>query len=499
MFTQGHALVIGVGMYQHVPSWSFPVTANDAGAVAAILGDESICGYPAAQVTLLRNQSASRDGVLAALDALKGAEDRTVFLFYCGHGHYDAEGTYYLTTSDTRLAADGSVEKGSGVSEAELLARLKAIGAKRVICIFNACHAGAVSPTLGQAAPIGTPPPARTVDAMLGTGEGRIIITACREKQVSFTGTGSLTIFTEALVDGLEGAGATSRNGYISAFDLYTHLYDAITQGLPQKVDAALLQQYGGTQEPELTILKGVGPFAVALFKGAQTLGGDVPADAPPKKAAVREVNRAYSKAQFAEIVQSGPFAGSTNTTTQSGGVNFGQGNSIGTVGDVAGRDQYNVRRSPGAIINPSGSVSQNFGTQRNTTINGSGNNLVEGDQTITGSNVNIGSTLNNVNQSIGAIASADAATRQELEKLFDQLRAALESIPKEHADAAEAVGSYAKDAIDEAAKEKPNKTKGKISLDGLKHAAANIEGVLPSVFKVAGSIAALIGKLALF
>lgn len=43
---------------------------------------------------------------------------------------------------------------------------------------------------------------------------------------------------------------------------------------MPRLVPAAVRQRYGEKQEPELTILKGVGPFAVALYRGATTRGG---------------------------------------------------------------------------------------------------------------------------------------------------------------------------------------------------------------------------------
>jgi hypothetical protein len=36
-FTQGHALLIGVGTYQHGPGWNVPITAADAAAVGRIL------------------------------------------------------------------------------------------------------------------------------------------------------------------------------------------------------------------------------------------------------------------------------------------------------------------------------------------------------------------------------------------------------------------------------------------------------------------------------
>jgi hypothetical protein len=227
--------------------------------------------------------AASRDGVLAALDALaaRAGEDDTVFVFYASHGEYGDDG-YYLTTHDTRLAGR-KVAVGTGLREAELIAKLRVIKAKRLLLVVNACHSGEISPVLapGEEPLTGPPLPPQVSAALLGTGTGRVIISACRENQYSFIGPGLLTLFTQALVDGLQGKGVSSNRGYISVFDLYTHLYFALDEAVPRKVSAAVRQRYGEKQEPKLTILGGVGPFAVALYRGATTLG-DFDASSPP-------------------------------------------------------------------------------------------------------------------------------------------------------------------------------------------------------------------------
>jgi uncharacterized caspase-like protein len=59
---------------------------------------------------VLHDDTAGRDGILAALDGLAarvGADD-TVLLYFCGHGLYGQDGDYYLSTHDTRLK-DGKV------------------------------------------------------------------------------------------------------------------------------------------------------------------------------------------------------------------------------------------------------------------------------------------------------------------------------------------------------------------------------------------------------
>lgn len=350
-FDRGHALIIGVGTYDHAPQKNVPITVADAEAIATVLRDQTFCGYPEQQVTLLSNAAATRDGVLNALDALAArvTADDTVLLFYSGHGDYAADGTYYLTTHDTRFAGK-HVEHETGVGQATLLDKVRALPAARVLLIFNACHAGNVSPTLGgeESQAIGAALPRQTTAALLSTGSGRVVITACRENQYSFIGNGALTIFAQALYDGLRGQGVSSRQGFISAFDLYTHLYFTITDAVERSIPADLRNRLGGTQEPELTIIKGVGPFAVSLYRGSTALG-QVPADeAPAEGMAVRKVDPVYSQEMLRQL-QAG------RDIIQSGRDTYQQN---------IGGDQINAPGAQGFLNRPSGPVNQNFGQQ---------------------------------------------------------------------------------------------------------------------------------------
>lgn len=348
LFSQGHALLIGVGTHSYEPDLDVPITVEDAKAVAAVIADPSACAYPATQVRVLHDAEAAKENILAELVdlATRAGEEDTVFLFYCGHGALGDDSNYYLLSHDVKL--NGSrVAEGTGVSEAELLEKLRLFKAKRMLMVFNACHSGNLSPTLAPDA--GTPklatsnPDGDTLTRVLGTGEGRITITACREGQLSYIGDGQLTIFTQALVDALRGKGVTNMKGYISAFDLYEAVYDSVTE--------AVTSAPGAAQEPELTVLKGVGPFAVSLFKGASALGAFDEGAQPPSAGRVRQVKPEKSRAMLSNYLE------------QSGGVNFGAGNVF--QGPVAGGDQenYDLRGSQGAVIKSQGAVTQTFGS----------------------------------------------------------------------------------------------------------------------------------------
>lgn len=531
-----HALLIGVGSYAHAPQLDVPITAADASGVAAVLHEPRYCGYPPEQVALLSDAAASRDGVLAALDALgaRAGEGDTVFVFYAGHGEYGDDG-YYLTTHDTRL--DGrKIVVGTGIREAELIAKLRAIQTKRLLLIVNACHSGEISPVLapGDDPPTGTPMPPQVSAALLGTGEGRVIICACRENQYSFIGPGPLTLFTQALVDGLRGKGVGSNRGYISVFDLYTHLYFALDEAVPRKISPAVRQRYGEKQEPELTILKGVGPFAVALYRGATTLGEFDASGAPPEGVAVREVNPAYSQAMLRQHQPSiggnaqvgAAIAGDVhgNVTVdqsgQRGGLSFGSGSQLGDVSvrDVAGGDINHTETTQGDRITTgdiSGTgmaigrgarssvrnVDTGGGDYAEGKIDKRSGTFVRGDQfnlsgSFGGAIVNINSTLAGATQRIGAAPQGDGATKAQLQALIEKLSAELQKVPVELAEEAERAAKRAADAVTEATKTEPDKDDVAYSLSRLRQAAENIGQVLPTILPVALKIAATLRKM---
>jgi hypothetical protein len=347
-FDIGHALIIGVGAYNNAPQLDVPAASEDAAAVAAALIDPAACAYPPAQVQLLRDADATRESVLTALDIFgeRVPSGATALIFFSGHGHRSDDGAYHLMASDTRLTPAGNVASGAGISQGELLGKLRLIAAERVICIFNACHAGAITPVLSAApAFTGAPLPDTTSAALLATGAGRVIITACREQQVAYVGSGRQTIFASELVAALRGAGVAGRNGYLSAFDLYQQLYAAVGERVARDVPEATRRRYNTmTQEPELTVLKGSGPFAIGLCQGAATLGAFEAPAAPPTTGAVREVDAAASQAAFTQIIRA-------ETVTQV----FGDQQVINVAGDYAegnidkrqttiiGGDQYNL------------------------------------------------------------------------------------------------------------------------------------------------------------
>jgi uncharacterized membrane protein YdfJ with MMPL/SSD domain len=85
---------------------------------------------------------------------------------------------------------------------------------------------------------------------------------------------------------------------------------------------------------------------------------------------------------------------------------------------------------------------------------------------------------------------------RAELEKLIGQLSEALQKVPAEQQEQAEAVAETAKALIDTAKAEKPNKTMVQVTAQGLKLAAQNLAEIMPPVVTIASQIAVVVSNL---
>jgi len=415
-FNEGHALVIGVGRYKYVPSANVPIAVDDAHAVMDVLRDVDLCGYPPDQVTVLQDADASREGILSALEELatRTKEGDTVLLFYCGHGANGTDGNYYLTSHDSKVSGQ-RVVAGTGIQEAELLEKLRAVPARRFLMLFNSCHSGELSPDLGfgeQEESFGDLNlPNKASAALLSTGEGRIIITASRPEQKSWIGKGELSIYTQALVDGLSGRGyVANNNGYVSAYSLYESMYLSIR-------DAA--DALGKTQEPELTVLRGVGPFAVSLFQGATSLGSFAPEASTPVDTASREVDPQLSERLLGQYIQ---------TITASGDRAVAIGGDV--TGTIVTGDQQTVDTGGGAYIGGSVSTGSGDFVGRDQTISG---DKVSGDK-VGGDKIKVGD-VSGTGVAIGRGAQASVSSGlsgQELKELFTPLMQTVQGAPQD-------------------------------------------------------------------
>jgi hypothetical protein len=206
-FTQGYAVVIGVGD-------DLPVTLADARGIADLLRDPGRCAYPPDQVQLLTGEQASRDRILAGLEWLaerSGANPQaTAMVFFSGHGLETP--TYYLMP----FGYDLTDLDNTAISGTEFTERLRNIQAQKLLVLLDCCHAGGQAEAKGWPGVKSPLPP--SVAAELGRSSGRVVIASSRKDEVSFTGQ-PYSAFTATLLEALAGYGAFERDGYARVLD----------------------------------------------------------------------------------------------------------------------------------------------------------------------------------------------------------------------------------------------------------------------------------------
>jgi serine/threonine protein kinase len=229
----GAAVLIGIGDYLHQEQiWPLRFAARDAEAMACVLSDPEVCGFPGRHVKLLIDQSASRDAVAHHLskwlpDQARGAE--IALIYFAGHGMIHRIGHReegYLLPYDAE--PDDIVTRG--LLMADLARWIEAIDAGTIVVCLDCCHAGKVI-ARGGASSQSLARDMRIRLAMLEelTGRGRYLIASCDDGQVSLEAESwGHGLFTYHLLDGIQGAGDRDGDGRIGVAELFEHVAEAV-------------------------------------------------------------------------------------------------------------------------------------------------------------------------------------------------------------------------------------------------------------------------------
>lgn len=100
----------------------------------------------------------------------------------------------------------------------------------------------------------------------------------------------------------------------------------------------------------------------------------------------------------------------------------------------------------------------------------------------ISGSNVNVGSTLNHVTQTLNNASSIPEDLKTELQTEITKLQTTLQSVSQEHQKDVERISRQIERLIDDLNQEQPDKESALITAEGLQKAARNIILVLPAI-----------------
>lgn len=209
------ALLIGINKYPLLaPYYQLSGCVNDVELMADIL--QHSFGFPAKQITLLKDEQATRDGILAAMNQLveQAGENDIVLLGYSGHGSQmtDREGDEPDGKDETIMPHNSGryPYPNRDITDDEIYAWLLKVAQKTpyVTLIFDCCHSGTISrdvfgtasrwvePDLRPIEELPPSPVSREVahassrdvggSGLLPIGERYVLIAACQDKESAY-------------------------------------------------------------------------------------------------------------------------------------------------------------------------------------------------------------------------------------------------------------------------------------------------------------------------
>lgn len=280
-------LAIGVSRYQEA-SLQLQFAEADARAIAASLsrqGGTSL--YRSTQVRLLTDEEVSRDNVLDGIARFLGqaGPNDVAVLFLAGHGVQDRSTRSYYFLPYGASAAN-HLTAGVRMSDFDEMLRIVRQNARAVILILDTCHAGALRLTGSNWISMEEP------SGRLSVGEGVFLLAAAKPGEESEEDPAlAHGVFTHAVLQGLQGAADTDRDGKISVGDLFSF----VARRVPELSS--------GAQHPYYKIEGSDVPFAVvdsSLSVTATTTPSRAAAAAPallPNTIAVLEFHNVRAQA----------------------------------------------------------------------------------------------------------------------------------------------------------------------------------------------------------
>jgi hypothetical protein len=226
--------------------------ARDAEALAHVLGDPDVGGF---EVDVCLNEPEYKvRRKLSEFFANRTRDDLLLVHFSC-HGLKDDDGNLYFATPDTELEHLDS----SSVPSEFVNRQMHKSRSRRIALFLDCCYSGAFSRG-GMARAGGGVELAERFE-----GQGQVVITASNSMEYAFegdelTGEGTPSVFTTALVEGLE-SGAADRDGddLISIDELYDYIFDRVRETTPDQTPSKWAYDLQG----ELYIAKNRNPRPV--------------------------------------------------------------------------------------------------------------------------------------------------------------------------------------------------------------------------------------------
>jgi hypothetical protein len=233
-----HALIVGIANYKKTKP--LPATVlKDAQDIYNLLVSPNHCGYVADNVQLLLDSQATQTNLRQALGILaqRSNAESSVLLYISSHGgqvEFGPQAGEYLLPVDADCTSGASLAQ-TAIAGTEFTEALRAIPARKLVVIFDCCHAGGIGQPKEANAPILKGGLSDSYYDVLKQGRGRVILASSRSAEKSYILPGATnSLFTQHLLDGLRG-GAIAPGGVIRILDLFSYLQPKVTSGSPDQ------------------------------------------------------------------------------------------------------------------------------------------------------------------------------------------------------------------------------------------------------------------------
>ena len=246
------AVVVGISSYKNVPpEGQLRFAHRDAEDFAAFLRTPGGGGFPANQVKLLLNQSATLSAIRTAIGTwlVRSVEpDDVVYIFFAGHGIVEGERDGYLLAHDSD--PQNLYATALQVSELDRIITER-LHARIVVLMADACHAGQLGWTSR-----GAPETAAInlyLDEVGKSGAGVVRLLASRANERSFEDPrwgGGHGAFTHFLLEGLKGKADRDKDRLVRINELVGYLSEVV----PEETRALQHPRMAGSIDPRLPL-----------------------------------------------------------------------------------------------------------------------------------------------------------------------------------------------------------------------------------------------------
>lgn len=224
-----YAVVVGIKDYVN-PRLALTYPAADAELFAATLESKGKGLFDGIQVhRLLKPEETTNAAIAAALrQAQKDVRPEDLFVFYvASHGTVD-DGQYFLITSNVGSTSTARL-KQDALGQDALKEMISNIPASKKLVVLDTCNAGKMGDAL-QMAMLTRGMSEDTAMKVLSRAVGSTILSAASSVQEALEGYKNHGLFTWVVVEGLNGAADTDKDGFVKTLELADYVDNQVPE-----------------------------------------------------------------------------------------------------------------------------------------------------------------------------------------------------------------------------------------------------------------------------